>query len=80
MCAALARHGIEHTIVGPPWRVAWPRQLSGDFPGVSWCPGAAHRVVVVVVNDLLARLNEEGVYAQGYADDICLLAVGPSNR
>jgi hypothetical protein len=28
-----------------------------------------------LVNDLLARLSG-GVYAQGYADDICLLAVG----
>jgi hypothetical protein len=25
---------------------------------------------------MLARLNEGGVYNQGYADDICLLAVG----
>jgi hypothetical protein len=29
----------------------------------------------LVVDDLLARLIG-GVYAQGYADDICLLAVG----
>jgi len=29
----------------------------------------------LVVNELLARLNEGGVYTQGYADDICLLAV-----
>ena len=29
-----------------------------------------------VVNKLLARLNEGGVYSQGYEDDICLLAVG----
>jgi len=28
------------------------------------------------VNELLVRLNEGSVYAQGYADDICLLAVG----
>jgi hypothetical protein len=28
------------------------------------------------VNELLVRLNEGCVYAQGYADDICLLAVG----
>jgi hypothetical protein len=27
------------------------------------------------VNELLARLNEGGVYAQGYVDNICLLAV-----
>jgi hypothetical protein len=30
------------------------------------------------VDELLARLNDGGVYAQGYADDICLLAVGKS--
>ena len=30
----------------------------------------------LVVSELLARLNEGGVYSQGYADDICLLAVG----
>jgi hypothetical protein len=29
-----------------------------------------------VVNNLLARLNEGGVYSQGYADDIWLLAGG----
>jgi hypothetical protein len=29
-----------------------------------------------VVDELLTRLNEGGIYAQGYADDICLLAVG----
>ena len=28
------------------------------------------------MNELLVRLNEASVYAQGYADDICLLAVG----
>ena len=32
--------------------------------------------MVPFVNELLARLNEGGVYTQGYADDICLLAVG----
>ena len=30
----------------------------------------------LVVNELLARLNKGDVYSQGYADDICLLAVG----
>jgi hypothetical protein len=30
----------------------------------------------LVVNELLARLNGGGAYSQGYADDICLLAVG----
>jgi len=30
----------------------------------------------LVVDELLTRLNGGGVYTQGYADDICLLAVG----
>jgi hypothetical protein len=30
----------------------------------------------LVVDELLTRLNEGGIYTQGYADDICLLAVG----
>ena len=29
-----------------------------------------------MVDDLLARLSGSGVFIQGYADDICLLAVG----
>jgi hypothetical protein len=29
-----------------------------------------------VVNDLITRLSGSGVFIQGYADDICLLAVG----
>jgi hypothetical protein len=29
-----------------------------------------------VVDDLLARLGGNGVFIQGYADDVCLLAVG----
>ena len=34
---------------------------------LQWC---------LVVDELLARLNGGGVYTQGHADDICLLAVG----
>lgn len=30
----------------------------------------------LVVGDLIARLNEGVVHTQGYADDICLLAMG----
>ena len=70
MCVALARHGVDHAIIRwirAPWRDGWPRRLLGDFPPLLWC---------LVVNELLARFNEGGVYSQGYADDICLLAVG----
>ena len=30
----------------------------------------------LVVNDLIVRLSGSGLFIQGYADDICLLAVG----
>ena len=66
----------------PPWRVGLPRRPSGMSPGVSRCPGAALRggglsplLWCLVKNELLVRLNEGSVYAQGYAGDICLLAV-----
>jgi hypothetical protein len=38
----------------------------GVLSPLLWCP---------VVEDLIARLNGGGIYTQGYADDICLLAV-----
>ena len=38
----------------------------GVLSPLLWC---------LVVNELLVRLNEGGVYSQGYADDICLLVV-----
>jgi hypothetical protein len=39
----------------------------GVLSPLLWC---------LVVDDLIARLNTGGVYCQGYADDICLLAGG----
>jgi hypothetical protein len=39
----------------------------GVLSPLLWC---------LVVNDLLTRLSGSGVFIQGYADDICLLAVG----
>jgi len=39
----------------------------GVLSPLLWC---------LVVSELLARLDEGGVYSQGYADDISLLAVG----
>jgi len=85
-CSALARHGVDHTIV------RWIRAtLEGWLATVAF--GGFSRSVVLsrgcpqggvllpllwclVVNELLVRLNEGSVYAHGYADDICLLAVG----
>jgi len=84
MCDALVRHGSEYTIVR--WikatlegRVAvtslnlyevrdiqgYPQ--AGVLSSLLWC---------LVVNGLLTRLSGGGVFIQGYADDICLLAVG----
>ena len=45
---------------GCPWG-------EGGLSPLLWC---------LVVNELLVRLNEGSVYAQGYAGDISLLAVG----
>jgi len=85
-CAALARHGVDYTIVQ---RIT--ATLEGQLAMVTL--GGLSRSIVVsrhcpqggvlspllwclVVNELLARLNEGGVYSQGYVDNICLLVVG----
>jgi len=39
----------------------------GGLSPLLWC---------LAVNELLLRVNEEIVYAQGYADGICFLTVG----
>jgi len=82
MCSALARHGVDHTIV------RWIRATlegwlaTAGFPGTSRCPGAATGGFLspllwcLAVNELLTRLNEGSVYAQRYTDDICVLGVG----
>ena len=63
-------------------RVGWSLRPLGVFPGVSRCPRAVLSGVLspllwcLVVNVLLARLIERGVYVQGYENNICLLAVG----
>jgi len=86
MCSALTRHGVDQTIVrwiratlegqlatAALWDVSRSVAVSRGCPQkgllspLLWCP---------VVDELLVRLNEGRVYAQGYADDICLLAVG----
>jgi len=42
------------------------------------CPqgGVLSPLLWCLVDDLIARLNGGGICTQGYADDICLLAVG----
>jgi hypothetical protein len=83
MCDALVRHGNEYTIV--QWikatlegrvAVATLNEICLRF---AICPQGGVLLPLlwcVVVNDLLTRLSGGGVFIQGYADDICLLAVG----
>jgi len=86
ICDVLVRHGSEYTIV------RWIRATLADrvavatlnefSVGLAISKGCPQRSVLspllwcLVVDDLLARLSGGGVFIQGYADDICLLAVG----
>ena len=86
MCMALARHGVERTIVRwvkatleGRWATAMLGNLSRSVAVSRGCPqgGVLSPLLwCLVVDELLARLSEGGVHAQGYADDICLLVVG----
>ena len=85
MCSTLTRHGVDQTIVRWIRATMEGRLSTAAFGGVSisvavsrGCPqgGLSPLLWCLVVNELLVRLNEGNVYAQGYADDICLLAVG----
>jgi len=86
MCAALVRHGSEYTIVR--WikatlegrvAVATLNEIFVRFAISRGCPqgGVLSPLLwCLVVNNLITRLSGGGVFIQGYADDICLLAVG----
>jgi hypothetical protein len=86
MCDALVRHGSKYTIVW--WiratlegRVA-VATLNGFSVGLAISRGCPQGGVLspllwcLVVDDLITRLSGGSVFIQGYADDICLLAVG----
>jgi hypothetical protein len=86
MCNALIGRGVSSTIV------QWVRAtlegrlatatLNDTFVRIAVSRGCPQGGVLspllwcLVVNDVIARLSMGGVYCQGYADDICLLAVG----
>jgi hypothetical protein len=86
MCMALARHGVDHTIVRRVKATLEGRQAIATLGSLSrsvevsrGCPqgGVLSPLLwCLVVDELLARLSGGGVYAQGYADDICLLVIG----
>jgi hypothetical protein len=85
MCAALNRHGVERTIVGWVKATLEGRRVTATLGSLSrsvavskgWPQGGVLSPLLryLFVDDLLARLTG-GVYAQGYADDFYLLAVG----
>jgi hypothetical protein len=86
MCDALVRHGCEHTII------QWIRATLDGRVAVAVLNETSMRVAIsrgcpqggvsspllwcLVVNDLITRLSGSGVFIQGYADNICLIAVG----
>jgi hypothetical protein len=86
MCAALARHGVYHTIFRCIRSTLVGRQATAILGETSvsvavskGCPqgGVLSPLLwCLVVDKLLERVCGGGIYAQGCADDICLLAVG----
>jgi hypothetical protein len=80
MCMALARHGVDHTIVRWVKATAEGRRAIATLGSLSrsvavsrGCPqgGVLSPLLwCLVVDELMASLSEGGVYAQGYADDM----------
>ena len=85
MCAAIFKHGVDYTIV------QWIRATLEGRLAAATLSGFSKRVAVYrgfpqggvlspflwfLVDDLVTRLNGGGMCTHGYADDICLLAVG----
>jgi len=86
MCVALAKRGVNYTIV---WWISATLEgrlatatLGGSFKRAEVSRGCPQGGVLspllwcLVVDELIIGLNRGGVHTQGYADDICLLAVG----
>jgi hypothetical protein len=69
MMATLEGHVVVATLIGSSLRVAVSRGCPQGclLSKLLWC---------LVVDDLIMRLSRNGIYIQGYADDICLLVVG----
>jgi hypothetical protein len=79
ICAALARHGVSCTIIRWIRATLGSRQATATLGGVSrsiavarGCPqgGTMSPLLWCLVVDELTGLNEGGIYAQGYADDM----------
>ena len=86
MCAALAKYGVDYTILRWIWatlEVQLDAATLGGLPrsvGVSRCYplGGVFSLLLrcLAVNELLESLNEGDIFSQWRTDDICLLAVG----
>jgi len=86
MCSALTRHGVDQTNIRWIRATLEGRLATAALGDVSrsvavsrGCPqgGVLSPLLLChVVHELLITLNEGSVCAQGYPDDICLLAVG----
>jgi hypothetical protein len=83
--AALVRHGVSPTIRRWIRATLEGRQATatlGVYRSIVVARGCPQGSVLspllwcLVEDELLTRLNEGGIYAQGWADDICLLTVG----
>jgi hypothetical protein len=84
MCAELAKHGVDYTIIQLIRATLEGRLASATLGGLyrsvvvsRCCPqaGAFSPLPWCLVVELLTRLSGGGVYTEGYAEDICLLAV-----
>jgi len=86
MCVALAKHGVDYTIV---WRIRANLEgqlatatLGGFSKSVAVSRGRpqggdmSHLLWCLVVDELIAGLNRGRVYTRGYVDNVCLLVMG----
>jgi hypothetical protein len=84
ICAALAKRGVSGTIIRWIRATLEGRLATATLGGVSrsvevarGCPQGgvlSPPLWCLFVDELIARLNGGGIHAQGYADDLCLLA------
>ena len=86
MCVAAERHGLEPTLVRWVNSMLRSRKITADLNGSTHtiiankgCPqGGVISPLLwsLVVNELLVLLNDNGIYCQGYADDVAVILVG----
>jgi hypothetical protein len=84
-CDALFKHGVNYIIVQWIRATLEGHLAAANLHGYSkrvvmsrGCPqgGVLSPLLWCLLDNLKARINGGGIYIQGYADDMCLLAVG----